>query len=108
MTDRYLTIQDRQVKASDAVASLAEKRAKLAGLADPFARGITEKAIGALEIALREAGIAEDAEIVAAPVAARSATSRRSPYYGSVTATVEDAGDINNLLRRNGNAAAAE
>lgn len=109
MTDRYITIKDRQVKVSDALAELAAKRAKLETLADPFAASITQRSIAATEAALVEAGIAEDAVIVADPAPAPVRRSgSRSAYYGSATATAEDAGDINNLLLAHGNAAAAE
>jgi len=114
-TDPVLTIARKDYRASEAIALLATARRQSADL-DPseYAHKLALADIAKFAPALAAAGIAEDATF--APLEMRSLGQQRAVAKAKVTtnpyrnlARLEaEQGDINHLLRSNGNAAAAE
>lgn len=113
-TDPVITIARKDRRASEVIASLKKARDIVANPANSdFLRGLKAKEIPLMEAALKAAGIAEDAVIN--PVSTKShreevRDSLRRPAnpWRAVGRMDAEAGDINHLLRCNGNSAAAE
>ena len=114
--DKIITIARKDYRASEVVALLAKARRQAAELAPTeYAHGLALKDIAKFAAALEAAGIAEDAQIekqdtrsLAQQRADASKAARPANPYRAVGRIDAEAGDINNLLRSNGNDAAAE
>ena len=116
MKNIILTIARKDYRASEVIELLAKARRHASEL-DPsdYAHKLALADIAKFAPALAAAGIAENSEI--APLDLRSLGQQRADLaakkapvnpWRAVAATDAEEGDINNLLRRNGNAAAAE
>ena len=114
-TNQVLTIARKDYRASEVVTLLAKARRHAAELAPTeYAHKLALADIAKFAPALAAAGIAEDASI--APLDLRSLGQQRAESRAKIpvnpwraVAAMEAAeGDINTLLRRNGNSAAAE
>ena len=116
-TNQVLTIAHKNYRTSEVIAMLAKARRHAAEL-DPteYAHKLALADIAKFAPALEAAGIAEDAQI--APLDLRSLGQQRADAakktkgpvnpWRAVAAMDAAQGDINNLLRSNGNAAATE
>ena len=113
--DKIITIDRKDYRASEVVALLAKARRQAAELASSeYAHGLALKDIAKFAPALEAAGIAEDAQIEKTDTRSLAQQRRDSKAdrpvnpYRAVGRIDAENGDINNLLRRNGNDAAAE